>query len=150
MPDRSRDTALSMSRENVEFVRRANALWNAGNLDALREFYDPDIVLRGVGDWPEPGPFVGTEAVLRQWERLREAWDDVRATSTSDFVDHGDLIAVRFVLRGKGRGPEAEIEQTIVWTMHDGLINAIDFYWDHADALKAMGLSDHDAHAKSS
>ena len=107
-----------------------------------------DIVVRGVADWPESGPFVGREAVLRQWARLREAWDDVQVTYPSGFIDHGDRVAGRLGVRGRGRGPEFVIEQTV--TVREGLIAAIDFFWDHAQALDAMGLSDEDARAESS
>ena len=41
-------------------------------MDALRELYDPDVIVRMPEDWPEPGPFVGREAVMRQLEQLRE------------------------------------------------------------------------------
>jgi len=33
-----------MSRENVELVRAGFAAHNRGDLDALVEFYDPDVV----------------------------------------------------------------------------------------------------------
>jgi ketosteroid isomerase-like protein len=38
-----------MSRENVEIVRAAYEAWNAGDMGALRELYDPDAItpLRG-------------------------------------------------------------------------------------------------------
>ena len=49
--------------------------WDAGDMDALRELYDPDVVMRSPVGWPEPGPFVGREAVMRQFEQVRETWD---------------------------------------------------------------------------
>ena len=52
-----------MSQENVEIVRRLYEAWNAGDMDALRESYNPGIILRTLEGWPEPGPFVGREAV---------------------------------------------------------------------------------------
>ena len=54
-----------MSQENVEVVRAAFEAWNAGDMDAFREMYDPDAIVRMLEDWPEPGPFVGREAVMR-------------------------------------------------------------------------------------
>jgi ketosteroid isomerase-like protein len=45
-----------MSQENVEIVRAHFAAWNEGDMDAVRELYDPDVVVRTVEDWPEPGP----------------------------------------------------------------------------------------------
>ena len=56
-----------MSQENVEVVRAGFEAWNAGDMDAFREMHDPDVILRTVEDWPEPGPYVGREAVMRLW-----------------------------------------------------------------------------------
>ena len=64
-----------MSQENVEVVRATFEAWNAGDMDAFRELHDPDVIMRTAGGWPEPGPFVGREAVMRQFEQLRETWD---------------------------------------------------------------------------
>jgi ketosteroid isomerase-like protein len=49
----------------VEIVRRGFEVWNTGDMDALRELYDPGIVWRPAECWPEPGPYVGREAVMR-------------------------------------------------------------------------------------
>ena len=35
-----------MSQENVEIVRAAFEAWNAGDMDAFRELYDPDVIVR--------------------------------------------------------------------------------------------------------
>ena len=34
-------------------------VWNAGDMEGVRELHDPDAVMEAVPDWPEPGPFVG-------------------------------------------------------------------------------------------
>ncbi len=65
-----------MSQENVEIARSVYAAWNAGDMDAIRELYHPDIIMRTAEGWPEPGPHVGREAVLRWIEQLRETWDE--------------------------------------------------------------------------
>jgi ketosteroid isomerase-like protein len=54
-----------MSRENVEVVRAAIEAWNSGDAEALRGLYDPDIIVRAPTGWPEPGPFVGRDAIVR-------------------------------------------------------------------------------------
>ena len=48
-------------------VRRVYEAWNAGDMTALRDLCDPDVVMHHPEGWPEPGPSVGREAVLRQW-----------------------------------------------------------------------------------
>ena len=134
-----------MSQENLEVVRAAFEAWNARDLDALRELYDSDIIVRVTEDWPEPGPFVGREAVMRQGEQLRETWDAVTLEPISDFVDVGDRVAVRHVWRGVGHGPaESNPEFTVVATVRKGKILGFDYFWHHAEALDALGLSEED------
>ena len=131
-----------MSKENVELARRGFEAWNTGDMDALRELYDPDIIWRAPKGWPEPGPYVGREAVMRQLEQMRETFDADSFELISDFIDIGDRVAVRFIWRGVGHGPESNIEATGVYTWREGRIVYIEFFWDHAEALEALGLSE--------
>ena len=131
-----------MSRENVEVDRATFNAWNAGDMDALRDLYSPDIIMRHPEGLPEPGPFIGREAVIRQFEQLRQTWDADAVELIGDFIDIGDRVAVRMVFHGEGRGPEANIEMTNVVTVHDGRIVFIEFFWDHAEALEAVGLQE--------
>ena len=50
---------------------------------------------------------------MREYEQLRQTWDG-RDTSEpiGDFIDVGDRVAMRFIWRGAGQGPEAELELT--------------------------------------
>src|ERR1043166_8096689 len=98
-----------MSEENGEVVRATFEAWNAGDMDAFRELYDPDVIGRPPQGWPEPGPDVGREAVMRKFEQLRETWDADALEAISDFIDAADRIVVRFIWRGTGHGPEANL-----------------------------------------
>ena len=76
-----------MSQQNVEVVKAAFDAWNAGDMDRVRDLYDPNIVLHMVPDWPEPGPYAGREAVMRQLVQLRETWDsDVGSRSATSWT----------------------------------------------------------------
>jgi hypothetical protein len=44
-------------------------------MDALRGLYDPEAIARSPEGWPEQGPSVGREAVMRGFDQLRETWD---------------------------------------------------------------------------
>jgi len=131
-----------MSQEHVEIVRASFEAWNAGDWDAFRALYDPDTILRTPEGWPEPGPFVGREAVMRQWEQLRETFDADALELISDFIDAADRVAVRVNWRGAGRGPESNMEMTDVFTVRKGRISIIECFWDHAEALETVGLSE--------
>ena len=87
-------------------VRRGFAAWNAGDMDACRELLDLEISWRPGEGWPEPGPYVGRDAVMRQLEQLRETWD----TETLEPIN--------------------------------ARITAIEFFRDHAETLKTLGLSE--------
>jgi ketosteroid isomerase-like protein len=131
-----------MSQENVEIVRAVFAAWNAGDMDAVRDLLNPDVVVRGPEGWPEPGPFVGREAVMREWEQLRETWDADALVPISDFLDGADHVVVRFIWRGAGYGPEANLEMTTIYTVRQRKVLYQEFFWDHAEALEAVGLSE--------
>jgi uncharacterized protein len=131
-----------MSQENVEIARATFEAWNAGDMVAIRELYDPDVIMRTPAGWPEAGPFVGPEAVMRQWGQMRETWDADALEPISDFIHGADRVVVRFVWHGRGRGPESNIEVTCVYTVRKGKIIAFEFFWDHAEALEAVGLSE--------
>jgi ketosteroid isomerase-like protein len=109
-----------MSQQDVEVVRAAFEAWNAGDMDAARELHDPDVTLLMPEGWPEPGPFAGRDEVMRQWEQMRDTWDADDFELISDFIDAGDRVAVRFIWRGAGYGPGANIEATGVFTRTQG------------------------------
>src|SRR5947208_7290103 len=98
-----------MSQEKVEIVRAGLEAWNAGDMDALRETYDPGIIFRTPEGWPEPGPYVGREAVMRQLEQLRETWDADAFELISDFIHATDRVAVRLIWHCAGYGTQAHI-----------------------------------------
>ena len=131
-----------MSQENVEIVRAGFRAWNAGDMDAFREQYDPDVILRTVEGWPEPGPYVGREAVMRLFEQNRVTWDANTVEAISDFIAGVDRVAVRMTWRGAGHGPEMNLETTNVITVRKGKFVYQEFFWDHAEALETLGLSE--------
>jgi ketosteroid isomerase-like protein len=136
------DTAPAMSQENIEVVRAVYDAWNADDMDAVRELHDPAVVQRAPEGWPEPGPFVGREAVMRQFERLRETWDDDILEPIGDFIDVADRVVVRYRWSGTGRGPAWNPELTGIFTLRQGKVVYEEFFWDHAEAFETVGLSE--------
>jgi ketosteroid isomerase-like protein len=129
-----------MSQENVEIVRNYLKVWNAGDMEAVRELHDPDAVMEAAPDWPEPGPFVGRDAVMQQLSRARDAFDTDSVELLSDPVAVRDRVIARVGWHGSGRGPQSDMEWTIVLTIRDGRILKARYFWDHAEALEAAGL----------
>ena len=131
-----------MSQENVEVVRAGYEAWNAGNMDAVREHYDPDAIVRAPEGWPEPGPFVGREAVIRQLTQLRETWDADALEPIGDFIGTADRVVVRWIWHATGHGPDSTLKLTGVYTVRNRRVVYLEFFWDHAKALEAVGLSE--------
>src|SRR5690242_7227817 len=48
---------------------------------------------------------MGREAVMRQWEQQREAFD-ADTPELSDIIDLGDRVVTRFIWRAEGSGPD--------------------------------------------
>ncbi|HKP92138.1 MAG TPA: nuclear transport factor 2 family protein [Thermoleophilaceae bacterium] len=128
-----------MSEENVEVVRRAFEAWNSGDMDALAALYDRDAVIWGPEEWPEPGPLLGREAIMRQFELMRAAYETDELEPTR--IDHiADRVVVRFIWRGVGQGPELNMELTYVYSVRKGKIRSAEVFRDHGEALEALGL----------
>ena len=74
-----------MSQENVEIVRAVFDAWNAGDMDAVAAQHDPNVIWPPFEGWPEAETLVGREAIMREWEHIREAWnaDVVNRSATS-------------------------------------------------------------------
>jgi len=136
----SRDTARAVSEENVNVVRKAFEAWNAGDMEGVRDLYDPDVIMRAPPGWPEPGPFVGRDAVMQQFIQVREAFTRDSIELVSDFQTAGDRVIVRVDWRGTGSGPQSDIEWTPVFTIRNGRVFQVEYFWDHVHALEAAGL----------
>jgi ketosteroid isomerase-like protein len=99
----------------MEVVKAGYAAWNTADMDALRELYAPDaMIVRGLEGWPESGPQIGRDAIIRYFQQLRETWENDTLEPVSDFAEVGDRVVVRQHWRGTGQGPELDIEFTSI------------------------------------
>jgi ketosteroid isomerase-like protein len=77
---------------------------------------------------------------MRFTEQLRETWDTDTMEVIGDIKHSADRVVVRFSWHGVGRGPQSDLEITDVFTVRKGKIHGHEFFWDHAEALEAVGL----------
>jgi ketosteroid isomerase-like protein len=131
-----------MSQHNVEIVRAGMEAWNARDMDALRETYAEDVVTWPPTGWPEAGPFMGRDTVIGQWERMRDSWDDDEVEMLAQYTDAVDRVAVRMIWRKRGHRLESGSEATGIFTIRNGKIRVAEFFWDYAEALETLGLSE--------
>jgi ketosteroid isomerase-like protein len=132
-----------MSQENVELVRDSLEALAGGGLDALAEFWHPDISWRAIEGAPDDaGEMHGREAARRYVQDWFDTFEDLTAVS-EELLDVGDdrVVAVQH-LRGRARlsGIEAELRYAVVYTMRERKIICIREYGNREEALEALGL----------
>ena len=130
-----------MSQENVEIVRRINAAYRRGDWEVLPEFWDPDILIRTDARWPEQRVH-GRDAALALYRGLWESGgSDVRI---EEIVDLGDRVLVRFGVSMRGQQSGIEVQQSVseIVTFREGRIIFVEYFLDHDQARKAVGLEE--------
>jgi ketosteroid isomerase-like protein len=130
-----------MSQEqNLARVRRAVDIWNSGDLTRLTEVYAPDIVVHPPAGWPEPGPFTGVDAAVRELQRLAEDFGE-NHLDASGLEDRGDVVLARFrwLVRADHSGIEGEFRISAILRFREGKIVELRYYREDAEALEAIG-----------
>jgi ketosteroid isomerase-like protein len=130
-----------VSQKNVEVVRGAFDDWNRRDWEAWKAKHHDDMVAVPDKGWPEPEPLEGCEAWFRQVQVMLEPWDEQRL-EIDDVHTTGDVVVV--ILRWVARGRESQIDVDIPiagnYTVTDGKIKRMEFFFDRAEALEAVGL----------
>jgi ketosteroid isomerase-like protein len=152
-----------MSLGNVEIVRRIYAALDLGvpgsvntagePPESIKGVIDPEIEWQGPREFPDLAETVyGYEGMARYAAKIAEALDDYRMVPER-FIDARDdrvLVFSREGGRGKGSGADVQTHLTAhPWTLKDGKAVRMQSYWERADALEAVGLSEQDIHADS-
>jgi ketosteroid isomerase-like protein len=138
-----------VSQENVELYYRAINAFNRRDFDAFLALMDADVESAPRVASVE-GRFHGHDGVRRWWQNLLAAFPDYTAEilEVHDLGDH-TLAAVR--TRGHGAGSETPLDQRMwqVGRWRRGKCVSRETFETKAEALKAAGLSEQDAHADS-
>lgn len=133
-----------MCEENVELVRRSFLAYEQGGLDALAEFWHPDISWRAAeGALDDVGVFHGHDAMRRYYRDWEETFDEV-SIEVEELIVAGDKVvaAVRGVGKMKGSDAKIEIRYAIVLSFREGKISKGREYFNREEALESVGLSD--------
>ncbi len=109
-----------MSQENLEFLVDYLQRGTDGGVDAVAEFWDPDITWRAAeGAIDDVGEMHGAEAVRRYIEDWFDMFDDLTLVA-EELFDAGEdrVVAVqRMAGRAKISGIETEIRFSVVYTL---------------------------------
>jgi ketosteroid isomerase-like protein len=138
-----RDTARTMSQENVEIVRRSLDAFVREDWPAVLAALDPDVEVDDT-DILDADQYEGHEAFFKWLEDWNESWEssrmeDIRVLDGGE----GQIVALfRQVVRGKGSGIELDRADAMVFEIRNGMIVKLGYYNDQRQALEAAGLSE--------
>jgi ketosteroid isomerase-like protein len=133
-----------MSQENVELVIAANHAYNAGDMDAVMSFYAPDVEGYPDAGFPEARPLVGREKFMSWLQGIDTAWVDAKWLTRDVFALDDGRVVYRGDWGGEGLASGIETASSItgVFTIRDGQISRVEWFFDHDAALKALGLAE--------
>ncbi|MEK6252930.1 MAG: nuclear transport factor 2 family protein [Actinomycetota bacterium] len=132
-----------MAQENVEVVRRQFDAFEQGGLNAVAEFWHPEIEWRAVeGAADDVGIIRGRDGVRRYYEGWIEVFDQLHAEVEDVIFEAEEQVGVVVHNSGRGRssGVQTEGRYYVVCKIRDGLIVSGREYETREEALEAAGL----------
>jgi ketosteroid isomerase-like protein len=129
-----------MSQENVELIRDGFAAHSRGDLDALVEIYDPDVVFETL----LLGTHRGNEAIRLIYEENQKTLSGY-AVDPVELIDSGDQVVA--VAQATGVGPVSQIAMdgdrfAFLFTIKNGRIVREQAFRNKEEALEAAGLEE--------
>ena len=131
-----------MSETNVELVLAGHEAYNAR---ALMELCAPDIEA-----FPDSSVFLEADQLrgrdeFRSWlEEINSAWISARNDTIEAFALGADRVLHRGQWGGEGAasGLYTTASITDIWTIRGGQIARVEYFFDHDQALKAVGVEE--------
>jgi ketosteroid isomerase-like protein len=130
-----------MAPSDQEILRSAFEAFSRGDIDAVLELCDPEVVVR---DPERTGTtFRGPDGLRQFFEEWLENWEEYRAEPV-ELTEAGDEVLVHARQTGKGKLSGIEIDQDlfVVFRMRDGKFLEYRLYTKREGALASMGAAD--------
>jgi ketosteroid isomerase-like protein len=136
-----------MSKENLELVRASIEAYRTGARDSyVDDFFAEDVeVCPDASRFPESKSFRGRAEFRRFLAELDQSWEGgAGAAEIRELFPVGDRVVARADWGGRGRSSGIDLHSSLtsICTVRDGQIAKIEYFFDHAQALIAAGLSD--------
>ena len=132
-----------MSQENVEITRGMAEAFNAGGLDAARQYYHPQIEWHEDPSFPEAGVYRGIEEVIAYNREFVSQFEDLRYEG-EELTAAGEHVVARMRITGTGKTSGAGFDLSAWWafTIRDGQVVRVYAYLDKDAAFEAVGLTE--------
>jgi ketosteroid isomerase-like protein len=133
-----------VSQANIDLVLESIRRFRPGGLDEWAQLWHPDARLTIAAGWPEPGPFIGLDAVRREFERVIDSFSALRFEDVEIVAAAGDWVVAtyRVPARGTASGLESDFHFAVAYRVEAGLLIECAVRWQVDEALQAAGLSE--------
>jgi ketosteroid isomerase-like protein len=132
-----------MSQENLAVATQAIDAFNGSDVGAFAALTTPDFEWSPSMVAIEGETFRGREGIERYFGSLNNAWEKFHI-HRDRFRDSEDVVVMLGRLEGCGKGSGVPVDASLgmVFDFRGGTISRIRGYLDHAEALRAAGLSE--------
>lgn len=147
-----------MSQQDVELVRALIAPFEQGDVipmwrddaisaamrEATADLLTPDFECVFVREDIGRSTYYGAEGLRAAWLDWLEPWDSYHV-GIEDLIDAGAgrvVVLTRDHALPKGATAEVDFLGAPIWTVRDGKVARIEFYFNRAEGLAAAGLAE--------
>ena len=129
-----------MREGNLETLRAVYERWSAGDFGAGASVFDPASVFILSPDFPDPGIYVGPDAVVSYMRNFLEPWENLTITAL-EFSVFGDTVVVEVRQQGKGRlsGADTGFNYFQIWTFRGETLTRLENLMTREEAMAAVG-----------
>jgi len=101
-------------------MRRGYEAFGKGDMDTIRELFDPDIVWHAAGRSQMAGDYKGVDEVLQQFAKVFELTGGTFNLELHDVIANDDHVVVMLTARAESNGKKLEDKSVQVWHVKDG------------------------------
>ena len=131
-----------MSQENVEAFHRGIDAWNRRDLREWLQGLHPDVELHPSAVAVEGSAYHGRAGARQFWLDIRASFDEL-APTYDEVRGRGNAVVALGRLRGRSKeGFPVDLEYALVMRYRDGLVIWGRSWFNHAEALEAVRLSE--------
>ena len=132
-----------MSQESMEIVRRGHEAFQRGDLTAMLELLDPEVVSYVAAPLADPGEYHGPDGFLEMFANWTEGFDNY-VQEAEEYIEAGDHVIARVFQHGTGTLSGVPVERRF-WFLHtlrEGKLVRMGVHDSEQQALEAAGLSE--------
>ncbi len=121
-------------------MQAATERLNNADFAGFAELLDAEVVICPDPSWPEPGPFVGREAMMGFVRDWTASWERVQL-EVEGLEQRGDWIVsrCRWLATGKASGAATTVPFTFLIQVREGRLALIKAFFDHDEAMRNLG-----------